>query len=229
VYRELKALAIRSFAYVQQATHCLNNQRDWRQNCFIPRGQTRLQPFVASASKVVLWSGGHFGHHSQIKGTHVFSAPGGVVLSGHCLVECIAFGNHATIRNHVQLREGKETLVRLWERDQMEHGAWSGYRADERVRQTVQQTWTFEKWHKARFRVARTISDDRHISTENASATHLPAVFARGAGRTWRRAAIHRRLTRSGSELALERWRDVFISFERRVGRARRRQTCMPV
>jgi acyl-[acyl carrier protein]--UDP-N-acetylglucosamine O-acyltransferase len=67
-----------------------------------------IQPFVEIGNNVVLWSGNHIGHHSQIK-DHVFFTSH-VVLSGHCIVNEFCFlGVNSTVRDYSQLARG--TLV----------------------------------------------------------------------------------------------------------------------
>jgi sugar O-acyltransferase (sialic acid O-acetyltransferase NeuD family) len=78
-------------------------------NCFILEDNT-IQPFVRIGNDVVLWSGNHIGHHSEIK-DHVFFTSH-VVLSGHCIVGPYCFlGVNATIRDYTRLAEG--TLVAM--------------------------------------------------------------------------------------------------------------------
>ena len=73
-------------------------------NCFILEDNT-IQPFVRIGHNVVLWSGNHIGHHSQI-GDHVFFTSH-VVLSGHCTVEPYCFfGVNAAIRDGLRIAEG---------------------------------------------------------------------------------------------------------------------------
>lgn len=79
------------------------------ENCFILEDNT-LQPYTRVGDNVVLWSGNHIGHHSEVR-DHVFFTSH-VVLSGHCVVEPHCFlGVNAAIRNGVTLAEG--TLVAM--------------------------------------------------------------------------------------------------------------------
>jgi sugar O-acyltransferase (sialic acid O-acetyltransferase NeuD family) len=76
-------------------------------NCFILEDNT-IQPFTTIGNNVVMWSGNHIGHHSEIK-DHVFFTSH-VVLSGHCVVEPYCFfGVNSTIRDGLHIAEG--TLV----------------------------------------------------------------------------------------------------------------------
>ncbi len=73
-------------------------------NCFILEDNT-IQPFVRIGDNVVLWSGNHLGHHSEIR-DHVFFSSH-VVLSGHCRVESRCFlGVNSTIRDGLCIAEG---------------------------------------------------------------------------------------------------------------------------
>ena len=74
------------------------------ENCFIFEDNT-LQPFTTIGNNVVMWSGNHIGHHSEIR-DHVFFASH-VVLSGHCLVNSYSwFGVNSTITNNCTIAEG---------------------------------------------------------------------------------------------------------------------------
>jgi sugar O-acyltransferase (sialic acid O-acetyltransferase NeuD family) len=78
-------------------------------NCFILEDNT-IQPYVTIGNDVVLWSGNHIGHHSNI-GDHVFFTSH-VVLSGGCQVGEYCFvGVNATIRDQTVLGEG--TLIAM--------------------------------------------------------------------------------------------------------------------
>jgi len=78
-------------------------------NCFILEDNT-IQPYVTIGNDVVLWSGNHIGHHSNI-GDHVFFTSH-VVLSGGCQVGDYCFvGVNATIRDQSVLGEG--TLIAM--------------------------------------------------------------------------------------------------------------------
>ena len=96
------------------------------ENCFIFEDNT-IQPFVTIGNNVVLWSGNHIGHHSQIKDHNFFTSH--VVLSGHCVVNPHCFlGVNATIRDQVQLGEG--TLVGMGANITRNTEPWSVYKAD---------------------------------------------------------------------------------------------------
>ena len=76
-------------------------------NCFILEDNT-VQPSVKIGSNVVIWSGNHPGHHSEIKDPVTITS--GVVLSGHCTIESYCFlGVNSTIRDEVTV--ARETLV----------------------------------------------------------------------------------------------------------------------
>lgn len=107
VYLEGKKKGYQYISYISSQATCLT--KDIGENCFILEDNT-LQPFVTIGNNVVLWSGNHIGHHSQIK-DHVFFTSH-VVLSGHCVVEKYCFlGVNATIRDCTKLAEG--TLIAM--------------------------------------------------------------------------------------------------------------------
>ena len=73
-------------------------------NCFILEDNT-IQPFTKIGNDVVLWSGNHIGHHSEIKDHNFFTSH--VVMSGHCIVESYCFiGVNASIRDFTRISEG---------------------------------------------------------------------------------------------------------------------------
>jgi len=77
------------------------------ENCFIFEDNT-VQPYVKIGNNVVIWSGNHIGHHSEIQ-DHVFISSH-VVISGHCTIKKYSFlGVNSTLRNGITIEEG--TLV----------------------------------------------------------------------------------------------------------------------
>jgi sugar O-acyltransferase (sialic acid O-acetyltransferase NeuD family) len=107
-YNEAKAKGYNLISYVSSKATVFPGAQIG-DNCFILEDNT-IQPFVRIGDNVVLWSGNHIGHHSEIKG-HVFFTSH-VVLSGHCVVEPYCFfGVNATIRDYTHLAEG--TLVAM--------------------------------------------------------------------------------------------------------------------
>lgn len=78
-------------------------------NCFILENQT-IQPTVRIGSNVMLWSGNHIGHGSQIK-DHVYVASH-VVLSGHTVIgERCFLGVNATVRDFVSI--GADSFITM--------------------------------------------------------------------------------------------------------------------
>lgn len=72
-------------------------------NCFILEHNT-VQPFVRIGEGVVLWSGNHIGHHSEI-GDYAFLTSH-VVVSGGCRVGRRSFiGVNSTLRDKVSVGE----------------------------------------------------------------------------------------------------------------------------
>lgn len=89
-------------SYVSSKASVFDNEIG--ENCFILEDNT-IQPFTKIGNNVVLWSGNHIGHHSQID-DHVFFTSH-VVLSGHCHVKSFCFfGVNSTIRDFSIIEEG---------------------------------------------------------------------------------------------------------------------------
>ena len=73
------------------------------EHCFIFEDNT-LQPFVSLGCNVILWSGNHIGHHSEIKENAFISSH--VVISGNCTIGRNSFiGVNATIANNIEIGE----------------------------------------------------------------------------------------------------------------------------
>ena len=105
VYIQAKAKGYRFINYVSSKATILGSIAG--ENCFILENNT-IQPFTKIGNNVVLWSGNHIGHHSEIMDHVMFTSH--VVLSGHCKVEPYCFlGVNSTVRDGVNLKEG--TLV----------------------------------------------------------------------------------------------------------------------
>ncbi len=76
-------------------------------NVFVFEDNT-VQPFVKLGSNLVLWSGNHIGHHSEIK-DHIFISSH-VVISGFCTIgECCFLGVNSTISNNITI--GKDCFL----------------------------------------------------------------------------------------------------------------------
>lgn len=102
IYLEIKEKGYTLVSYISSRATVLTNQIG--ENCFILEDNT-IQPFTKIGNNVVLWSGNHIGHHSEIK-DHVFFTSH-VVMSGHCIIEPYCFfGVNATIRDYSHLKQG---------------------------------------------------------------------------------------------------------------------------
>lgn len=72
-------------------------------NCFIFEDNT-IQPYVKIGDNVMIWSGNHIGHHTEINSHNFISSH--VVISGHCRIESYCFlGVNSTIAHNVTLAE----------------------------------------------------------------------------------------------------------------------------
>jgi sugar O-acyltransferase (sialic acid O-acetyltransferase NeuD family) len=107
IYHEIKEKGYQFISYVSSKATTFDNKIG--ENCFILEDNT-IQPFTSIGNNVVLWSGNHIGHHSEIK-DHVFFTSH-VVMSGHCIIEPYSFlGVNAAIRDNTIIAEG--TLVAM--------------------------------------------------------------------------------------------------------------------
>lgn len=74
------------------------------ENAFILEDNT-IQPFVKIGNNVILWSGNHIGHHSEIEDHNFVSSH--VVISGFCTIKSYCFlGVNSTIAHKITLAEG---------------------------------------------------------------------------------------------------------------------------
>lgn len=102
VYNEGKQMGYKFISYISSKVTVFNNKVG--DNCFILENNT-IQPFTNIGNNVILWSGNHIGHHSEIK-DHVFFTSH-VVMSGHCIIEPNCFlGVNSTLRNGCHLAKG---------------------------------------------------------------------------------------------------------------------------
>lgn len=83
------------------------NELELGENCFILENNV-IQPFVKIGTDVIMWSGNHIGHHSEI-GDHCFIASH-VVISGNVRIGPYCFlGVNSTIRDGVKI--AKENVI----------------------------------------------------------------------------------------------------------------------
>jgi sugar O-acyltransferase (sialic acid O-acetyltransferase NeuD family) len=128
IYNDIKAKGYELISYISsKATICNNIIGD---NCFILEDNT-IQPFTKIGNNVVLWSGNHIGHHSEIKNHVMFTSH--VVLSGNCIVEdyCM-LGVNATIRDGLTISEG--TFVAMGACIIKDTEPWSMYKGNPAVK-----------------------------------------------------------------------------------------------
>ncbi|UPT67104.1 MAG: acetyltransferase [Sphingobacteriales bacterium JAD_PAG50586_3] len=105
IYNSIKEKGYKFISYISSKATLFDNEIG--DNCFILENNT-LQPFTKIGNNVVLWSGNHIGHHSEIKDHVTFTSH--VVMSGHCIIgENCFLGVNATLRDGITL--GKGTLV----------------------------------------------------------------------------------------------------------------------
>lgn len=117
VYSQLNRLRTRLATQAKQkgyklASYISSNAFVWRnvifgEHCFVFEDNT-IQPFVKVGNNVVLWSGNHIGHHSQIADNCFISSH--VVISGYCEIgENTFMGVNATVANNVRI--GKDNWL----------------------------------------------------------------------------------------------------------------------
>lgn len=99
-YNQIKDKGFDLITYVSSKATCWSQPGE---NGFIMEDNT-IQPFVKLGKNIIMWSGNHIGHHSEIDDAVFFSSH--VVLSGHCKVGKYSwFGVNSTIRDHVAIAE----------------------------------------------------------------------------------------------------------------------------
>ncbi|EIO4105697.1 acetyltransferase [Vibrio vulnificus] len=105
--RERIYLETKSFGYTM-ATYISSRAFFWRNakigdNCFIFENNT-VQPFVTIGNNVILWSGNHIGHQTEICDNVFVSSH--VVISGYCKVGRNCFlGVNSTLNDHTEVPE----------------------------------------------------------------------------------------------------------------------------
>ena len=118
-YRRLNRVRQAKFELAKQlgydlATYVSSHAVTWPdlsigENCFILENQT-IQPTVRIGSNVMLWSGNHVGHGSELR-DHVYVASH-VVFSGHTVIgERCFFGVNATVRDFVTV--GADSFITM--------------------------------------------------------------------------------------------------------------------
>lgn len=99
-YIEAKEKGYRLVSYISSEIH-LWPDHDIGDNCFILEDNT-IQPFTKIGCDVVMWSGNHLGHHSNI-GDHSFITSHTVISGGVHVGKNSFIGVNATIRDHVSI------------------------------------------------------------------------------------------------------------------------------
>lgn len=101
IYEQIKLKGYSLISYVSSKATVFNSKIG--ENCFILENNT-IQPFVEIGNNVILWSGNHIGHHSEIENHVTFTSH--VVMSGHCLIKKYSvLGVNATIRDGITIAE----------------------------------------------------------------------------------------------------------------------------
>ncbi len=97
---EARAKGYRLASYVSSKASTWDGFRAG-ENCFILEDNT-IQPFVAIADNVTLWSGNHIGHHARL-GANCFITSHVVISGGVEVGENAFIGVNATVRDHVRI------------------------------------------------------------------------------------------------------------------------------
>lgn len=101
-YWEIKNKGYQFINYISSRATVLTDRIG--DNCFILEDNT-LQPCTKIGNDVILWSGNHIGHHTEIK-DHVFVSSH-VVIAGRCIIEPFCFlGINATVRDNITMAKG---------------------------------------------------------------------------------------------------------------------------
>lgn len=117
IYNQLNRIRMRVYDEAKQKGYTLANYISSRafvwsnvtmgDNVFIFEDNT-VQPFVKMGSNIVLWSGNHIGHHSEIESHNFISSH--VVISGFCKIGSSCFlGVNATIGNNTDI--GRDSFI----------------------------------------------------------------------------------------------------------------------
>jgi sugar O-acyltransferase (sialic acid O-acetyltransferase NeuD family) len=102
VYHSIKEKGYQLISYISSKATLFDNEIG--DNCFILENNT-IQPFTKIGNNVVLWSGNHIGHHSEIEDHVTFTSH--VVMSGHCRIKKYSvLGVNSTIRDGITINEG---------------------------------------------------------------------------------------------------------------------------
>ena len=111
-YKMLKDKGYQLCSYISSKAVCLTEVIG--DNCFILESNV-IQPFVSIGNNVILWSGNHIGHHSQIE-DHVFVSSH-VVICGNCKIGAYSWlGVNSSVRDGIELADRTtvcmDTMVR---------------------------------------------------------------------------------------------------------------------
>jgi len=100
IVKKAKILGFSLASYISSKSFIWHNV-DFGEHCFIFEDNT-IQPFVKIGDNVVMWSGNHIGHHSQISDNVFISSH--VVVSGNCIVSENCFlGVNSTLANNLSI------------------------------------------------------------------------------------------------------------------------------
>lgn len=103
IFNECKAAGYELITYVNSKA-CVSGDAEIGENCFIFE-QNVIQPFASIGNNVVMWSGNHLGHHSQIE-DHCFVASH-AVISGRVVI-----GHHSFIGVNSTFKDGVKVAPR---------------------------------------------------------------------------------------------------------------------
>ena len=102
MYRYLKSIGYNFASYVSSKAFVWNNVKIG-ENCLILEDNT-LQPFTVVGNNVVMWSGNHLGHRSEIKDNCFITSH--VVICGCSIIEENCFlGVNSTIADYVTIKK----------------------------------------------------------------------------------------------------------------------------
>ena len=105
IYEEGLDKGFKFISYI--SSKCTNFSKSIGKNCFILEDNT-IQPFVTIGDNVIIWSGSHIGHSTQIESNVYLTSQ--VVISGHCHIKEGAFiGVNSCLRDGITI--GKNSVV----------------------------------------------------------------------------------------------------------------------
>lgn len=124
IYEQVKAKGYQCVSYISSRATMLADSVG--ENCLILENNV-VQPRVSIADNVMLWSGNHIGHHSQIESHNFITSH--VAVGGHSVIAPYCFlGGNSTVRDGLHVAEG--TFLAMASALTRDSEPWSVYRGN---------------------------------------------------------------------------------------------------